>query len=72
MPLKIQNKAIEKLEERKKSHSKVSNIQHGFLAMQTYLKPNKDQVTTEEKQTIFKLRSGVTDVKMKFKTKYEH
>ena len=68
---KIQDKAIEKLEQRKKSHSKVSNIQHGFLEMQTYLKPNKSQVSKEERQLIFELRSRVTEVKMNFKTKYE-
>ena len=68
---KIENKAIEKLEQRKKSHSKVSHITHGFLTMQTYLKPNRIQVSKEERQLIFKLRSRVTEVKMNFKTKYE-
>ena len=63
---KIQNKAMEKLEQKKKSHSKVKNIQHGFLEMQTYLKSTKIQMTNEERQLIFKLRARVTDVKMNF------
>ena len=69
---KIENLALEKLELKKLSHSKVYQIQHNFLKMQTYLKPSKKRITNEERQQIFKLRSRVTDVKMNFKKKYEN
>ena len=40
--------------------------------MQNYLKPNRVMITQNEIQTMFKLRSRVTDVKQNFKAKYEN
>ena len=68
---KIETNALEKLEQKKKLHSKVNHIQHGVLNMQTYLKPTRTKITKEERQNIFKLRSRVTEVKMNYKRKYE-
>ena len=64
-------KAIERLEKLKSLHSKVNHIKHGFIKMQNYLKSNGIQITKEERQLIFKMRSRVTDLKMNFKRKYE-
>ena len=69
---KIETNLLEKLEQKKKLHSKVSHIQHGVLKMQTYLKPTRTKISKEERQNIFKLRSRVTDVKMNYKRKYEN
>ena len=69
---KIETNALEKLEQKKKLHSKVNHIQHGVLKMQTYLKPTRTKISKEERQNIFKLRSRVTDVKMNYKRKYEN
>ena len=68
---KIETNALEKLEQKKKLHSKVNHIQHGVLKMQTYLKPTRTNISKEERQNIFKLRSRVTEVKMNYKRKYE-
>ena len=68
---KIETNALEKLEQRKKLHTKVNHIQHGVLKMQTYLKPTRTNLAKEERQNIFKLRSRVTEVKMNYKGKYE-
>ena len=40
--------------------------------MQNYLKPSKVKLTEEEIQTIFKIRSRVTDVKLNYRGKYEN
>ena len=69
---KIVNRALEKLEEKKVSHSKVNHIQYGFLKTKTYLKSSKKQITNEERQEIFKLRSRATEVKINFKKKFEN
>jgi hypothetical protein len=39
--------------------------------MQRYLKSSKEKMKQEEAQTIFKLRSRVTDVKINLRGKYE-
>ena len=39
--------------------------------MQRYLKSSKEKIKQEEAQTIFKLRSRVTDVKINLRGKYE-
>ena len=64
----IERKAVLVLEEKKASHSKVMNIKHGFLRMQTYLMPSQIQIRhqTDERHLVFQLRSAVTDVKMNF------
>ena len=39
--------------------------------MQRYLKPNKLKISQEDAQTIFKLKSRVTDVKTNFRGRYD-
>ena len=68
---KIQKWALDKLEEKKKTHSKVKEQTHENLGIQKYLKHSNIEITKEERQLIFQLRSEVTNVKMNFKGKYE-
>jgi hypothetical protein len=68
----IAEKALQYLNEKKSSHSKVMNLKHEVLQMQTYLMPNKSNISKEEKQLIFCMRSEVTEVKMNFKRMYEN
>ena len=67
----IEQKALDVLEEKKSTHSKVKHLKHGFLKMQKYLKPSNMQISKEERHLIFSLRSGVTDVKINFKGMHE-
>ena len=68
---KIEVNAKKKLEEKKSNHSKVKNLKHGYFGMQKYLKQSKMQISVEEMQLIFKLRSRVTNVRMNFKGMHE-
>ena len=68
---KIQKWALEKLEEKKNNHSKVKELKHENLGLQKYLKHSNIKITREEKQLIFQLRSGITNVKMNRKGMYE-
>ena len=68
---KIQKWALDKLEEKKKTHSKVKELTHENLGIQKYLKHSNIKITKEERQLIFQLRSEVTNVKMNCKGKYE-
>jgi hypothetical protein len=70
LKINIERKAVLLLEEKKANHSKVMHIKHGFLRMQMYLKPSQMQISTEERQLVFQLRSAMTNVKMNFKGKY--
>ena len=67
----VEDKTFEDLQKTKETHSKVNKIQHNKLEMQRYLKPNNLKIRKEEAQTIFKLRSRVTDVKTNYKGKYD-
>ena len=69
---RIEEKTLQKLENVKKSHSKVKNVEHGRLFMQKYLQPNSANISKEEAQIIFKLRCQVTEVKSNFRRKYEN
>ena len=69
---RIENKTLQKLENIKKSHSKVKNVEHGRITIQKYLQPNSAKMTKEEAQLIFQLRCQVTNVKTNFKRKYEN
>ena len=60
----ISKRAFERLIEMKEKHSKLDNLKYSNLKMQNYLKPSKMKLTEEEIQTIFKIRSRVTDVKL--------
>ena len=68
---KVEKKAKLKLEEKKASHSKVMHLKHESFGIQKYLKPTKMQISIEERQLIFKLRSKVTNVKMNFRGMHE-
>ena len=68
----IEEKALEYLNGKKSSHSKVMKLKHEVLQMQTYLMPNKAKISREEKQLIFSMRSEVTEVKMNFKRMHEN
>ena len=65
-------KTFEKLQLRKKSHSKVEKIEHTHIKMQKYLQPNQTNIKREEAQLIFKLRCRVTDVKNNLQGKYDN
>ena len=58
----VEEKTIEDLQKIKETHTKVNKIQHNNLEMQRYLKPNNLKIKKEEAQTIFKMRSRVTEV----------
>jgi hypothetical protein len=46
-------------------------LSYSKLKMQKYLKGIKNNITVEEAQMIFKLRSRMADVKVNFRNKYE-
>ena len=68
----IMNKAFERLMKLKESHSKVRNLAFSNLKMQNYFKPSRVVISKNDIETIFKLRSKVSDVKLNFKGKYEN
>ena len=67
----IENRTHQQLETLKLNHSKVSNIEHNNLMMQNYLLPNKQDISKEDIQMIFKLRCKVIHVKMNMKALYK-
>ena len=67
----IRENVLEKLNKIKQNHSKVKDLNHSRLEMQQYFLPNKYEVTKEEIQVIFKLRSKVMRVKMNMKGLYD-
>ena len=68
---KVEDMAFRKLENTKRSHSKVNKIEHNSLIMQKYLQPNKTNIKKEEAQLIFILRCRVTKVKNNMKGNYD-
>ena len=66
---KIHNAAFEYLQHLKSNHSKVKMIHYDKLAMQPYLSSN--QLTTEEKQLLLRLRSSMINVKASFKSQHQ-
>ena len=52
-------------------NSKVKILKHLVMKMQKYLLPNELKISQEECQTIFKLRSKVTEVKINQRNSYE-
>ena len=60
----IKENALKNLQELKTTHSKVKMLEHVQLKMQDYLSPNIQQITKEEIQMIFKIRSKVLTLKM--------
>ena len=68
---KVRDKAFEKLQAIKKSHSKVKEIEHNELVLQKYLQPNKANIKKEEAQLIFILRCRTTNVKNNLKGNFD-
>jgi hypothetical protein len=69
---KIEVKAFENLQKKKKSHSKVKQLDHNAIKMQKYLQANQTNIRREEAQLIFKLRCKVTEVKVNLKGSYDY
>ena len=68
----IEKNAFRKLERMKQTHSKVKDIKHIKLKMQDYFLPNSiKNVTIQEIQLIFQMRSNVVNLKLNMKSKYE-
>ena len=67
----IDEKALKDLNKTKSKHSKVLDLKHTSVQMKKYLKPNPIQITREEMQCIFKLRSRMTEVKMNYQGLYD-
>ena len=68
---KHKRKSIWKLNRIKQTNSKVKDLNHSKLEMQKYFLPTQYEVTKEEIQVIFKLRSRVMRVKMNMKGLYD-
>ena len=68
----IIKKAFERLMKQAENHSKSKNVKYSELKMQNYLKPSRIKISQIEIETIFKLRSRMTDVKLNFRSKYEN
>ena len=56
---------------KKQSHSKVKELKHSKLEMQQYFLPNNQEMSKDEIQLIFQIRSKVTNVKMNLKGLYD-
>ena len=67
----IREQVFEKLNRVKQTHSKVNDLNHSKLEMQKYFLPTQYEVTKEEIQVIFKLRSRVMRVKMNMMGLYD-
>ena len=68
----IEKNTFRKLELMKQTHSKVRDIKHIKLKMQDYFLPNSiKNVTMQEIQLIFQMRSKVVNLKLNMKRKYE-
>ena len=64
--------AFQRLISIKETHSKARKLKYCNPKMQNYLKPSRVKLTEEEIQTIFKIRSRGTDVKLNYREKYEN
>ena len=67
----IRKKVFQHMEELKKHHSKVKDIEHQGIKIQKYLQPNTCLMTKEEAQFIFKLRCRTIKVKRNFKGMFD-
>ena len=68
----ITEKAFNRLIGIKENHSKVRHLEYAEFKMQNYLKPSKIKIKQCEIQTIFQMRSRVTNVKLNFRGKFEN
>ena len=60
-----ETKALEYLNKKKESHSKVLHLAHNSWGQQPYLKPN--QMTAKDAKFIFLLRTRMLDVRINFR-----
>ena len=67
----IEEKTFKDLETSKINHTKVRKIEHKSLMMQDYLLPNRQEISKEDIEMIFKLRCKVIHVKMNMKALYK-
>ena len=67
----ITEKSLERLNVLKMKHSKVDELKHTEVKMQSYLLPNEVFATKNEIELIFKMRCRVTHVKMNLKGLYD-
>ena len=68
----VVNRALQRLNALKEKHSKVVKLKHSTLKMQNYLKGNRNRISQNIAEIIFKMRSKVTQVKMNYKGMYEN
>ena len=66
----IAEKSLHYLNNLKQKHSKVNKLKHQKLSMQSYFLPSENDMTKDEIQLIFQMRSKVTKVKMNMKGLY--
>ena len=69
--IKVKEESLKNLEKMKKAHSKVKEIEHKKLEMQTYFLPNQNKISQEEIKIIFKMRCREMKVKMNLKGAYD-
>ena len=67
----ISEHAFSNLEKIKQSHSKVKELKHEKLNIQTYFLPNKLDISKEDIQNIFRMRCQVVNLKMNMKGIYD-
>ena len=67
----IAEKSLHYLNNLKQKHSKVNKLKHQKLSMQSYFLPSENDMTKDEIQLIFQMRSKVTKVKMNMKGLYD-
>ena len=65
-------KTLEKLENEKKCHSKVKEIEHNIIKMQKYLLPTRMKIWKEDAQLIFQLRCRMTEAKINLRGMYDN
>ena len=68
----ILNMSLTRLNEIKANHSKVQKLSHEKLKMQNYLKANNHKMSQNESETIFKMRSRVSNVKTNYRGRFEN
>ena len=71
LKIRVAENSFKNLEDKKKKHSKVENVNHDKLKMQPYFLPNKDGVSQEDIKWIFKIRCREVKVKMNLQGLYD-
>ena len=68
---RIKENSLKYLENMKQKYSKVMDLKHMNLTIQKYFLPTVQEISEEEIQMIFKMRSQVTKLKMNMKSAYD-